>query len=133
MRTLPDSPAAVAMAQSVLYNAVAYALQKTKAYSQNAAGFVDAFFLSPATGMNPNMNFGQQVRGPGKAHQMGTFTGILDLRGFVKVVNGIQLLKAAGSPDWTGARDKAMATWTRSYVTWMQNSAIGKETASKAK
>ncbi|KZT06856.1 chondroitin AC/alginate lyase [Laetiporus sulphureus 93-53] len=130
VRTLPDSPAVVSMSQSVLYNSLAYAMQKTSAYSQSAASFIDAFFLSSKTGMHPNMNFGQMVRGPGKDHQVGTFTGILDLRGLVKVVNGIQLLKAAGSPDWTSARDKEMTSWMNQYITWLQTSDIGKQTAS---
>ena len=122
------------MAQAVLYNAIAFALQKsTKAFSQNTAKFIDVFFLSPTTGMNPNMNFGQQVRGPGKEHQMGTWTGILDMRGLVKVVNGINVLKAAGSSDWTAARERAMTDWMRSYVSWLENSALGKQVAKKAK
>lgn len=79
------------------------------------------------------MNYGQLVRGPGKDHQIGTFTGILDLRGLVKVVNGIQLLKATGSPDWTSTRDNEMLSWMNQYLSWLQNSDIGKETASKAK
>ena len=134
MRELHDSPSAVAMAQAVLYNAVAFALQKsTKAFSQNTAKFIDVFFLSPTTGMNPNMNFGQQVRGPGKEHQMGTWTGILDMRGLVKVVNGIDVLKAAGSTDWTAARERAMVDWMRSYASWLENSALGKQVANKAK
>ncbi|PCH33539.1 chondroitin AC/alginate lyase [Wolfiporia cocos MD-104 SS10] len=132
VRTLPDSPAVVSMSQSVLYNSVAYALTKTGTYSQNAASFIDAFFLSSKTGMHPNMNFGQMVRGPGKDHQVGTFTGVLDLRGLVKVVNGINLLKAAGSADWTSARDKAMMSWMNQYISWLQTSDIGKQVASKA-
>ncbi|TFK94320.1 chondroitin AC/alginate lyase [Polyporus arcularius HHB13444] len=133
VRTLPDSPAAVSMAQSVLWNAVAFLLsKKTRSYSQNAANSIDAFFLAPATAMNPNMNYGQQVRGPGKAHQMGSYTGVLDMRGLVKVMNAIAVMKAAASPDWTSARDKAMTDWTKSYVSWIQNSALGKEVATKA-
>ncbi|KAM5538155.1 hypothetical protein V8D89_008042 [Ganoderma adspersum] len=132
VRTLPDSPAVVTMSQAVLFNAIAYALTKTKAYSQNAAKFIDTFFLASSTAMNPNLNFGQLVRGPGKEHQMGTFTGVLDLRGVVKITNAIALLKSAGSQDWTSARDKAMVDWMRSYASWLESSAIGKETASKA-
>ncbi|EJF66592.1 chondroitin AC/alginate lyase [Dichomitus squalens LYAD-421 SS1] len=131
VRTLPDSPAAVDMSQAVLYNAIAFATKNTKANSQNAAEFIDTFFLAEDTAMNPNMNFGQQVRGPGKDHQMGTFTGILDMRAIVKVINAIAILKAAKSPDWTSARDKAMTDWMGSYASWLENSAIGKETASK--
>ena len=130
---LTDSLAAVSMSQAVLYNAVAFAVQKTKSYSQNAAKFIDTFFLASQTAMNPSLNYGQQVRGPGKEHQMGTWTGILDLRGLVKVVNGINVLKAAGSSDWTAARERAMTDWMRSYVSWLENSALGKQVAKKAK
>ncbi|RPD82674.1 chondroitin AC/alginate lyase [Lentinus tigrinus ALCF2SS1-7] len=132
VRSLPDSPAAVSMAQSVIYNAVAFAITKTRSYSQNAANFIDTFFLASTTAMNPNMNYGQQVRGPGKAHQMGSFAGILDMRGMVKVTNAMSILKAAGSPDWTSAREKSMTDWMKSYASWLQNSALGKEVASKA-
>ncbi|KAL1952072.1 hypothetical protein VTO73DRAFT_1221 [Trametes versicolor] len=131
VRTIPDSPAVVAMTQSVLYNGVAYGIQKTRVYSQNVAKFIDAWFLTPATAMNPNMNYGQQVRGPGKDQQIGTFTGVLDLRGLVKVVNAIQILKVAASPDWTAARDKAMTAWMKSYVSWLENSSLGQQVASK--
>lgn len=121
------------MAQSAIYNAIAYVLQGTPIASKNAASFIDTFFLAPSTAMHPNMNYGQQVRGPGKEHQVGTFTGILDLRALVKVVNAIQLLRKAKSPDWTPAREQAMTAWMKTYIAWLQGSTIGKETAAKAK
>lgn len=127
----PDS--AGSMSQSVLYNAIAYTLRRNSGNSQNVAQAIDAFFLSTTTGMHPNVNFGQLVRGPGKSHQVGTFTGILDLRGMVKVVNAIQLLRNAKSPDWTPAREQAMSNWMKGYISWLQTSDIGKSTASKAK
>ena len=121
------------MSQSVIYNAIAYTLSKTSKYSQNVAKFIDAFFLSSTTGMHPNVNFGQLVRGPGKDHQIGSYTGILDIRGLVKVVNGLQLMRNTKSPDWTAAREQAMTSWMSSYVGWLQSSSLGKEVASKAK
>ncbi|KAI0704924.1 alginate lyase-domain-containing protein [Cytidiella melzeri] len=120
------------MSQSVIYNAVAFALQQTAGYSQNVAKAIDAFFLSSSTGMNPNVNFGQLVRGPGKDHQVGTFTGILDLRGMVKVSNAIQLMRSAKAPDWTSARDTSMTNWMKTYISWLQTSNLGKSVASKA-
>ncbi|EKM60952.1 uncharacterized protein PHACADRAFT_156084 [Phanerochaete carnosa HHB-10118-sp] len=126
----PD--AAQDMSQSAVFNAIAYALQKNRAYSQNVASAIDTFFLSSSTGMHPNVNFGQLVRGLGKTHQVGTFTGILDLRGMVKVVNAIQLLRSTKSPDWTSTREQSMMTWTQNYVSWLQNSDLGKEVSTKA-
>ena len=113
VRTIPDSSDVMNMAQSVLYNAVSYVLQKNPTNSKNAGSFIDTFFLASSTAMNPNMNYGQLVRGPGKEHQIGTFTGILDMRAFVKVVNAIQLLRVTKSPDWTSAREQAMMSWTK--------------------
>lgn len=121
------------MPESVLFNAINYALTKTAVHSQNAAKTLDTFFLTPATLMHPNMNFGQLVRGPGKDHQIGTFTGILDFRALVKIVNACQILKAMKSPDWTTAKDQALTGWMDKYLTWLQTSGIGKETAGKAK
>lgn len=83
--------------------------------------------------MNPNMNFGQMVRGPGQSGQQGTFTGVLDLRGIVKIINGILILKAAGSPDWTTPRDQELATWMAQYTDWLRNSPLGKLASSRPK
>ena len=113
------------MPESLLFNAVTYALTKSSSHSQNIAKFVDTFFLAPSTLMHPNMNFGQLVRGPGKDHQIGTFTGVLDFRALVKVVNAIQILKAVKSPDWTSAREQGVMTWMKTYITWLQTSQIG--------
>ncbi|KAJ3517366.1 hypothetical protein NLJ89_g537 [Agrocybe chaxingu] len=118
-------------AQSILYNALAFALKRSSTYSQNVAKFIDTFFLSTATKMNPNVNFGQIVRGPGEAGRTGTFTGILDLRGMVKIANGIAVLKALDSSDWTKTRDQAMGSWISQYGYWLLNSSIGKMTASR--
>ncbi|KII93265.1 hypothetical protein PLICRDRAFT_171044 [Plicaturopsis crispa FD-325 SS-3] len=131
VRNLNGAGAINDAAQSILYNAVTYSIQQTAAASKNAASFIDAFFLASATRMNPNMNFGQLIRGPGADGQMGTFTGILDLRGIVKIANAILLLKASKSPDWTAARDSGMAAWTKAYSGWLQTSDIGKRTASR--
>ena len=131
---LLNAPDAINSAsQSIFYNAVAYALQKTSSYSNAAISFIDAFFLDPSTKMNPNMNFGQMVRGPGQAGQQGTFTGVLDLRGIVKIINGILILKAAGSPDWTTPRDQELATWMAQYTDWLRNSPLGKLASSRPK
>lgn len=83
--------------------------------------------------MNPNMNFGQMVRGPGQAGQQGTFTGVLDMRGIVKIINGIMILKASSSPDWTVERDQRLAGWMAQYATWLQNSPLGRTSASRPK
>jgi len=82
--------------------------------------------------MNPNMNFGQVVRGPGESGQRGTFTGVLDMRGIVQIANGIAILKAAGSPDWTSEWENELGSWMRQYLGWLKTSDLGKSVAEKA-
>jgi hypothetical protein len=129
-----NGPSAITGAsQSVLYNAIAYALKGSSESSQNAVSFIHSFFLDPDTKMNPNLAYGQVVRGPGKEGQSGTFTGILDLRGLVKVVNAIMVLKAAKSDDWTQGMDAAMHDWMAQYSAWIEGSSLGRSTSSRPK
>lgn len=83
--------------------------------------------------MNPNVNFGQIVRGPGENGRTGTFTGILDLRGVVKIVNSISIFKALNSADWSKDRDNALISWFSQYITWLSTSDIGKKAGSRPK
>ena len=83
--------------------------------------------------MTPNVNFGQIVRGVGPEHRVGTFTGVLDMRGMVKVANAILALKAANNPDWDAQKDARMKLWLKQYIGWLESSPIAKKTASSAK
>ncbi|KAF7320257.1 hypothetical protein MKEN_00810300 [Mycena kentingensis (nom. inval.)] len=132
VRTLSGPPSINAVSQCVVLNALAYALSGCSTCSQDAARFIDAYFVSSATKMNPNVNYGQIVRGPGPDGQQGAFTGILDIRGLVKVINAICILKNASSPDWTAARDAAMTKWLKIYFNWLQTSSMGRAVAGKA-
>jgi len=132
VRTLNGPGAANDMSQSCIYNAVAYAQTSSSLYCKNVVNFIQAFFLDPSTGMSPHMKFGQVVRGPGPEGKQGTFTGILDLRGLVKVINAIILLKASGCPFWTIDIAQALNKWMKSYANWLTTSDLGKSTASKA-
>ncbi|KAF9480081.1 chondroitin AC/alginate lyase [Pholiota conissans] len=131
VRTLNGPDAINDVAQAVLYSAVAFALTRTSIYSVNVAKWIKGFFLDSATKMNPNMNFGQIVRGPGLDGVSGTFTGILDLRGLVKIANAVAIIKAANSPDWTPGQDQQMRSWSLDYSDWLMTSPIGMKTATR--
>ncbi|KAF7306745.1 hypothetical protein MIND_00466200 [Mycena indigotica] len=132
VRTLTGPPSIVHVSDSVFYNAHCFALKGTRSCSQDAVRFIQAYFLTSSTKMNPNVNFGQIVRGPGQSGQQGAFTGVLDIRGIVKIVNAILVLKSAKSPDWTNTIDNAMTQWLSQYAKWLQASDIGKSVAGKA-
>ena len=63
------------LANAVLYNSLAWALQGYSVYSSRVVTFIKAWFLDPDTYMNPNLNYAQMQRGPDG--QVGTHTGIL--------------------------------------------------------
>ena len=121
------------MSQAVFFNAMSYAVTSTPSYSQKAVSILETFFLAEDTAMTPNVNFGQIVRGVGPEHRIGTFTGVLDMRGMIKVANAILALKAVNSPDWDDEKDSKMKLWLREYIGWLESSPIAKKTASSAK
>ncbi|KAJ2928935.1 hypothetical protein H1R20_g8291, partial [Candolleomyces eurysporus] len=119
-------PAAInTMSQYALYGSIAFATKRTAKYSQDVVNAIDIFFLYPSTKMNPNVNYGQMVRGNGPEGKKGTFTGVLDIRGIVKVINAILILKSGGSAEWTNSKDEDMRSWVSDYTRWLEDSDIG--------
>ncbi|KAJ7772756.1 alginate lyase-domain-containing protein [Mycena olivaceomarginata] len=51
---------------------------------------------------------------------VGTYTGILDLRGFAKIASGILLLRKISNSDWTSDLDTQMIVWCNKYIDWLQ-------------
>ncbi|KAL4268134.1 dermatan-sulfate isomerase family protein [Pleurotus pulmonarius] len=123
VRKLKGPPSIQSVSQATLFNALASqfssSASSSSSYIQNVNNFINVFFLDPKTAMNPNVNFGQMVRGPGDQGQKGTFTGILDIRGIVKIVNALLILRTGvrkGSDISQGeddmqAVDGAMRGW----------------------
>jgi hypothetical protein len=84
-------------------------------YSEHAAEMVRAWFLDPATRMNPHMRFGQAVPGLNE----GRGSGIIDTRHFIRVLDSVALLKAAGS--WSDADQAELTAWMKQYLDWLQH------------
>ncbi|KAK0481875.1 chondroitin AC/alginate lyase [Armillaria novae-zelandiae] len=129
VRKLPGPGAINGVSQNSINNALAYAFTRSSSYSKNFVAGLEHFYLNSESRMNPNMNYGQVARGPDS--QSGTFTGVLDGRGHVKVINGIVIMKALENPDWTDHRDQEMKNWMSEYLNWLKTSPIGMKTASR--
>ncbi|KAJ3836883.1 chondroitin AC/alginate lyase [Lentinula raphanica] len=129
VRTLAGAAAIDKTSDGFLSNVLASVFSGNHQYVKAAINILNAFFLDPETKMNPNVNFGQVVRGPGDS--IGTFTGPLDMRGLVKVVNAILILKRSNTSEWTSDLDQNMQNWMAQYLHWLQNSAIGKKASSR--
>ncbi len=88
-------------------------------YAKHAIKLLQVWFLDTATKMNPNLNFGQAIKG----QNVGRGAGLIDTRHFVKLIDGINLLKHSGN---LSSKDYgALQTWFAEFLTWMQTSEVG--------
>jgi hypothetical protein len=91
---------------------------KDRAAAEHAWNLLDTWFLAPATLMNPNLEFGQAIRGVSE----GRGIGIIDSRPLIWCVQGILLLHSA-FPD--EPRLKGLRAWFAQYVNWLTTSKKG--------
>lgn len=98
---------------------LAYYFSENEMYAEHAAKLLRVWFLDPATKMNPNMNFAQAIKGVNE----GRGAGLIDTRHYVKLVDGINLLK--GSKNWKPADEEGMKQWVAEFLNWMQTSKNG--------
>jgi hypothetical protein len=108
---------------TVLTLGLAFHLTGREEYAAHAAKLTRAWFLDPATRMNPHLKFGQGI--PGITEGRGI--GIIETRGLPDLLDGITLI--AGSPAWTESDQKGFADWMRAYLTWLVDSTHGQEEA----
>lgn len=109
-----------AMSDDVEALALAYFYTDEPRYAEGAARLIRAWFLDPATRMNPNMDYAQSVPGrePGRAE------GVLDTSRLQPVVESIGLIAPSGAIS--GADEQALEQWFSHYVDWMLTSPNGR-------
>ncbi len=103
--------------------ALAYAMTDDERYADKAIDQIEHWFVAPATRMNPNLNFGQAIKGV----VTGRGIGIIETYQFRFLIDALTLLQA--SPDWTSAVDSGLNGWFNSYLTWLLESPYGKDEA----
>ena len=118
------------MCQSVLDNALAFALTGSSQYAEKAAYFLDVFFKDTRYRMNPNADYAQLIRGP---QPSGSFMGVLDLRSLVQVANAVNILRYTKSPAWDNDRDNAMVSWAKDYIHWLGTNTYARTARTKDK
>ncbi|CAD6888479.1 unnamed protein product [Tilletia controversa] len=130
VRSLNNTKDVVSMANSVFYNGVAYGLTNQTVNAERAASFVYNWFLDPRKGVNPALPYGQVIRGP-PGEQEGGYTGIIDWRMLMKVVNTVVILRSRGAESWNAVLAAAANSWANKYLTWLQTSQAGKDMLAK--
>jgi hypothetical protein len=103
--------------------ALGYYFTGKEEYAARAVLLLRTWFLDPATRMNPNLNFAQAVLGV----NTGRGTGLIDVRGIPRILDGITLL--AGSPSLTAQDQEGLRTWFSQYLDWLKNSKNGRDEA----
>jgi hypothetical protein len=103
--------------------ALAYYFKSNEAYAAKAVQLLRAFFLDPATKMNPNLQYAQFIPGI----NTGRGIGLIETRGLTRVVDAIGLVK--GSKAFTEAVRHGLEDWFGKFLQWMQVSKNGREEA----
>jgi hypothetical protein len=97
----------------------AYRLTHDERYAAAAVRQLHAWFVDPATRMNPNLQYAQSVKGV----CTGRGTGIIDTVRFAEVALGVIALR--GSHALTPAEDATITGWFRAYLHWIRTHPYG--------
>jgi hypothetical protein len=95
-----------------------YFLTGDEKYAQRAHLLLAAWFITPATRMNPNFNYAQSV--PGVAD--GRSEGVIDGLQFAFMLDAVELLKT--SPSFTAADFTSLSSWFSSMLTWLGTNSL---------
>ena len=101
--------------------ASAWRLTRQPEFAEHAAANLRAWFIDPATRMNPNLQYAQAVHGVAT----GRSYGIIDTLHLVEVAQAAIILHDGGAlaeSDWHGTR-----SWFAEYLNWMQTSVPGQK------
>lgn len=119
VKNYPDKEQMPKLCENVYWLSLAWHYTGKDEYAAHAAKLLRTWFLDTATRMNPNMKYGQAVKGVTE----GRAEGLIETRHFLFALEGIQLLK--GSKHWTDADQAGMQAWIKSFLDWMQTHPIG--------
>ncbi len=103
--------------------ALAYFFSGNEAFAAKAAELARAWFVEPATRMNPNLEFAQFIPGV----NTGRGIGLIETRGLTRVVDAVGLL--AGSKAWTESDQRNLERWFSQFLQWMLESKHGRDEA----
>ena len=113
--------ALVAMGDAVFtLGAAAYLLDDAR-YGQRAARVIHTWFINPKLRMNPNLDYAEAIPGV----NTGRSTGILDGRGFIRAIQGMEFLARTGA--WDAKDQAAVHKWFEEYLRWLTHSSAGEE------
>src|SRR5947209_2716645 len=121
IKKFPDHQSMDQMVDAVSTLALAYYFKGDEAHASKAAELLRAWFLDPATRMNPYRQYAQAIPGV----NTGRGIGLIEMRGLTRIVDAIGLL--AGSKSWTAADQRGLEDWFTKFLQWMMESKNGRD------
>lgn len=115
------------MSNAVFFASMAWGVSRSSTYSVRVASLISAWFLHEQSFMNPNLNYAQMNGGPAPKDQQGRHTGVLDLKGMIKIASGVLLLREGHADGWNSTIDGRLQTWVANYTNWIRNSPIAQD------
>ncbi len=121
VKNYPDKENLPKLCENIYNLALAYYFSGNEAYAKHASKLIKVWFLDSATAMNPNLNYGQAIKGitDGRAE------GIIEVRHFIFLIDAVELLK--NSENFKEGKQKKLKKWFTSFLTWLRTSEIGKD------
>jgi hypothetical protein len=110
-------------ADAVIALAAAWRVKHDEAAARRAGEWLRAWFVAPATRMNPHLEYAQVRLGHAGNH--GSPSGLLDTRDFAKVIDGLRLLE--DSPALTPAEHTEIRAWFGRYLDWFLTAKNGRD------
>ena len=121
IKNFPDKENLPRLCENVYNLALAYYFSGNEEYAKHASKLIKVWFLDSATAMNPNLNFGQAVKGV----TVGRAEGLIEVRHFIFLLDGVELLKK--SEKFKEGNQKKLKKWFLAFSDWMQTSVVGKD------
>lgn len=103
--------------------AAAWRVDHDVAAAKRAGEWLRAWFVTPATRMNPQLDYAQVRLGHNK--NVGNPPGVLDARDLSQVVDALRLLE--DSPALTAEETTAVRAWFVAYLDWLLTSKNGRD------
>ena len=121
--SIPDKKNMDDMVYRVKILSLAYYFTDNPLYADKAAELLRYWFLNNSTGMNPNLQYAEVVRG--ENNNNGTMRGILHGKYLPDLTDAIRLIQH--SPFWSKLDQQGMELWFSKYLDWLIHSDHGEE------
>ncbi|RRB04684.1 alginate lyase family protein [Larkinella rosea] len=101
--------------------ASAYVITKDERFARQAFRHLNAWFVDPATRMNPSLLYTQAIKG----RATGRGIGIIDTIHLMEVAQGLQVMEKAKSADRKAVA--AIRQWFADYLNWLTTHPYGRD------